>query len=123
MDFNCPEPRLRWNKIRGEKRPWANHPSSPNCWDKWRHRPSFSPQIVSENGGRSLPQNGVIQKSKLYKRPSQNTYFRQLHMETYYVLNITKLRVFYNSAASCYRLHKPECTKKWRILTAQSVSV
>ena len=33
-------------------------------------------------------------------------------METYYVLNITKLRVFYNSAASCYRLHKPECTSK-----------
>jgi len=49
----------------------------------------FTPDCERKLWAIASKQNGVIQKSKLYQRPSQNTYFRHLHMETYYVLNIT----------------------------------
>ena len=75
----------------GENQGWNDviaHLFRPRLWAKWRHLPSFSPQIVGENCGRTLAN------------------------KTYYVLNIIKLRVYYSKAASCFGHHKPQCTRK-----------
>jgi len=36
----------------GENQGWKV--GAPNCWAKWRHRPSFPHQVVGENCGRTL---------------------------------------------------------------------